>query len=110
VSRVSVPAEKVLAIKSIYGSLIEELGLDPEPVVIAITAREVSKKDEPLRLTTSGPPEVTWRIDPVVMAALIDAATRVAMGTDTRDLGIMGIPPPAIARQMLEDEPDEPGQ
>jgi hypothetical protein len=92
VSRVAQPAEKVLAIGSVMRALVDELGLDPEPIVIAITAREVSKKDMPLQLKADGPPEVTWRIPPVVMAALIDAATRVAMGTDTRDLGILGAP------------------
>jgi hypothetical protein len=34
--------------------------------------------------------------DPVVQAALIDAATRIAMATDTRDMGIMAAPTPPV--------------
>jgi hypothetical protein len=62
VSRIAPPAEKVLAVANIFIALTTEL----EPRI-----------DE---------------ADPRVQVALIDAATRIAMATDTRDMGILGAP------------------
>jgi hypothetical protein len=98
-SRIAPPAEKIMATVGICKALITELGLDPEPVVIAQTTEPVTPeqwraamKSGELKVIPTGQPEITWRIPPVVMAALIDAATRIAMATDTRDMGIMGMP------------------
>jgi sulfur carrier protein ThiS len=97
-SRISHPSEKVLAIGRITKELIRELGLNPEPVVIAQTTEPVTPeqwraamKSGELKVIPTGKPEISWVIPPEVMASLIDAATRIAMGTDTRDLGIMGM-------------------
>jgi hypothetical protein len=96
VSRIAPTAEKIMAVAATYKALIDELDLIP-PITyeprgtpgVAYTA-------------TKGEMKVEFLIPPVVMASLIDAATRIAMGTDTRDLGILGgftqNPPP-------EDEP-----
>jgi len=86
-SRIAHPSEKVLAVAGIVKALTTELGLDPTPVMVAMTARDVGKDE--LRLAYDSAPEITWLIPPVVMASLIDAATRIAMGTDTRDMGVM---------------------
>jgi hypothetical protein len=73
-SRVAHPSEKVLAVAAIYGSLIDELHLIPPGLPMAEVREGV----------------VFPTIPPVVTAALIEAATRLAMSTDTRSVGIMG--------------------
>jgi hypothetical protein len=42
--------------------------------------------------------------DPGVQAVLLDVAGRIAMGTDTRDLGIMGAQPRPSLTQRVADE------
>jgi hypothetical protein len=59
------PSEKVMAAAGIYKALAEELDI---PLLPAISLHSN------------------------VQAALIDAAVRIAMATDTRDMGIMGPP------------------
>lgn len=86
-SRIATPSEKVLAVAGIVKALTTELGLNPDPVMVMMTARDIGKDE--LRVVHDSKPEITWLIPPPVMAALIDAATRIAMGTDTRDMGIM---------------------
>ena len=59
-SRIALPAEKIMAVGAIYHRVIEEI------------------------------PEVKHLLDePNVQVALIDAAVRIAMNTDTRDMGIL---------------------
>lgn len=58
-SRIAPPAEKILAVASIYEALKTELEF-PAPTA------------------------------PVIVA-LIDASVRIAMATDTRDMGLLGI-------------------
>ena len=87
-------SEKVLAVAGIVKSLVTELGLNPDPVLVMMTARDVGKDE--LRLIHDSKPEIEWLIPPVVMASLIDAATRIAMGTDTRDMGLMSSPPQPV--------------
>lgn len=92
-SRIAPPAEKVLAIGSIFRALAEELKVPIESLVMV-------KSDEPpqtfpgatewLRGATVIPP------NPHIIAMLIDCATRVAMATDTRDLGILGAKPEPV--------------
>lgn len=77
-SRIAPPAEKVLAISSVYAALWEELHLG------------------------EGAAD-----SPVIIAALIDAATRVAMATDTRDMGILGQAPQLQGRAEPEQPEDE---
>ena len=60
-SRIATPAEKVSAVAGIYFSLWEEIVGDP----------------------------MTPGIDKAFNATLLDIAGRIAMGTDTRDLGLM---------------------
>ena len=82
----------------IYQSLVSELDLVPTmPNVYGPVPGVVyTKKDEPMRIESL--------IHPHVMAALIDAATRIAMATDTRDMGIMTIPGTNITRVVTRDE------
>ena len=42
--------------------------------------------------------------DPCVQAVLLDVAVQIAMGTDTRDLGIMGVQPRPSVTQQVADE------
>lgn len=60
-SRIATPAEKVSAVAAIYFSLWEEVIGDP----------------------------MTPGINPSFNTMLLDVAGRIAMGTDTRDLGLM---------------------
>ena len=73
-SRIAPPAEKILAVASIYSALIEEL-----------------------------PPVNTE--DPRVQVALIDAATRLAMYTDTRDMGLLARR--RAGARVREDDPSD---
>lgn len=64
------PAEKVLAVVGIYDALRTELGV-------------------------GGPGEV----ESALTVALLDAATKIAMATDTKDMGIMGMEVPKADAQ-----------
>jgi hypothetical protein len=69
VSRVAAPSEKIVAVAGIYRALIDEL------------------------------PDDLHTGDPIVQASLLDAGVRIAMATDTRDMGILTLPlPPAVER------------
>ena len=59
-SRVATPAEKIMAVAATHRQLMDEM-----PVLSAMVG------------------------EPNVQVALIDAAVRIAMSTDTRDLGIL---------------------
>lgn len=59
------PAEKVLAVVGIFNALLTEL------------------------------PDTVAFFDPGVQAALIDSATKIAMATDTKDMGLMAPEPHA---------------
>lgn len=73
-SRVALPSEKVLAVAGIYKALWTELWTDPMA-----------------------------EIDPRVQVAMLDAATRIAMGTDTRDMGL-------LSRDFTMEPAHAPGQ
>ncbi len=74
-SRVAVPAEKIIAVTGTYRALVTELGdsINPE---------------------TS-----------TVQAALIHAATEIAMRTDTKDMGLLA--GPITARRERMPNPDD---
>jgi hypothetical protein len=113
-SRIAPPSEKIDATVKIIKELINGLGLDPDPVFVAqsavpINEEEWRKATEPLRLVPNGQPEITWRIPPVVMAAVIEAGSRIAMATDTRDMGILGGPLPAAEPFIPIHDPFDPG-
>lgn len=97
-SRIAPPAEKITAVGSIYRALIDELQLvPPEWLQPSSTGGAlIPVKGEPMKITSIFPPQV--------QAALIDAAVRIAMSTDTRDMGILGMaPPPRTIPRRPED-------
>ena len=62
-SRIAPPSEKIMAVASIYKALSGEIG--------------------------------DWIVldDPRLQVQMLATATTIAMGTDTRDMGIIGMPP-----------------
>ena len=77
-SRIAQPSEKVLAVAKTFLALKQELHNQ-----IALG-------------------------DPGVQATLLDVAARIAMGTDTRDLGVLGIGDVPCTYRFPLGTPDEP--
>lgn len=101
-SRIAPPAEKILAVAAIYERLIDELHLVPPGVV------PDDHKPGELYLSKSAETKIEYWVPPTVMAALIDASVRIAMSTDTRDMGIL-MPREMAQRKAMDNlTPSDP--